>query len=386
MPASIQQLHPKGEAERLAALRRYDILDTPPEKTFDRVTSMAARLFSVPISVISFVDESRIWFKSHYGVNVQEIGREPGLCASAILQRGPWVLKDASSDPRSRANPLVTGDFGLRFYVGAPLTTQDGFNLGMLCVLDREPRPVSQEQLSHLEDLAAIVMEQLELRLSARRAIAGVTQLAGERETALELAGWLAKESDDRVQSSLEMVTGLLRHQSRTIRGSQCATELTIAANRVFTICRAHQFISAASGGTIANPTDYLRQICAECSGSMANGRAKEVRIEGLEMKVSSGQLIAIGLIVNELVTNAARYGGEQIDLLLERDSGDYRLTVSDDGPGLPDSFDPAVSKGLGLKIVLAQLPALTGRLDAANNSNGPGARFTVSFGAIATA
>src|SRR5687768_11608682 len=141
-PAPPSEFDAAAEALRLAAVRRYDVLDTPPDGSFDRVTEIAARLFKVPIAIVSLVDEDRIWFKSHHGLDVQQIGRDPGLCASAILQDDPWVLSDAKADPRSLANPLVAGDFGLRFYAGVPLKTSDGFNLGTLCVIDREPRPV----------------------------------------------------------------------------------------------------------------------------------------------------------------------------------------------------------------------------------------------------
>ena len=125
-------LFPAAEFQRMAAVRRYDVLDTPPDGAFDRITALAARRFGVPISIISIVDEDRIWFKSRHGLPVGQIGRDPGLCASAILSNDPYILTDASIDPRSLANPLVAGDFGLRFYAGVPLTTSDGHNLGTL--------------------------------------------------------------------------------------------------------------------------------------------------------------------------------------------------------------------------------------------------------------
>ncbi|MEA2277738.1 MAG: phosphoserine phosphatase RsbU/P [Solirubrobacteraceae bacterium] len=164
-------LIPDDEDARLEAVRRYDVLDTPPDGAFDRVTALAASHFRVPISIVSIVDRDRIWFKSGHGVDVAEIGRDPGLCASAILQHGPWIVDDAAVDPRTLANPLVAGEFGLRFYAGVPLTTTDGFNLGTLCLLDREPRRLSDEETATLTDMAAIVMDQLELRLSARMAV-----------------------------------------------------------------------------------------------------------------------------------------------------------------------------------------------------------------------
>lgn len=109
---------PANEPQRIAAVRRYEILDTPADGSFDRITAIAARGFNVPISIISIVDNDRIWFKSHHGLDVAQIGREAGLCASAILKNEPHVLSDASKDIRSLANPLVAGDFGLRFYAG----------------------------------------------------------------------------------------------------------------------------------------------------------------------------------------------------------------------------------------------------------------------------
>lgn len=156
-----------AEAARLDAVRRYDILDTPPDGAFDRVTALAARLFKVPIAIVSIVDTDRIWFKSHHGTEAGAIGRDPGLCASAILQHDPYLVTDARRDPRTMANPLVAGELGLRFYAAAPLTTHDGFNLGTLCVLDTSPREVTGEELQTLTDLAAVVVDELELRRSA---------------------------------------------------------------------------------------------------------------------------------------------------------------------------------------------------------------------------
>src|SRR6195952_2377375 len=150
---AIADVIPENEAERMAAVRRFDVLDTPPDGAFDRVTALAARRFGVPIAIISIVDEDRIWFKSHHGLPVEQIDREPGLCASAILRAEPYILENAKTDIRSLANPLVAGDFGLRFYAGVPLRTQEGYNLGTLCVIDKEARPIDQREIDELKDL-----------------------------------------------------------------------------------------------------------------------------------------------------------------------------------------------------------------------------------------
>ena len=157
------------EVGRMEAVHRYQILDTPPDGAFDRITALAARLFAVPIAIVSVVDHDRIWFKSHHGVEISQVDRDPGLCASAILQDDPWIIHDATADPRALSNPLVAGELGLQFYAGVPLRTSDGYNLGTLCILDREPRTLSDHELTTLEDLAAIVMHDLEQRLESRR-------------------------------------------------------------------------------------------------------------------------------------------------------------------------------------------------------------------------
>lgn len=146
------ELIPASEPERLAALRRYEILDTPPDGSFDRLTAIAARHFRVPISIVTLVDHDRIWFKSQQGVpGVEQIDRVPGLCASAILQDDVWTVERADTDPRTLANPLVAGEFGLRFYAGAPLKTRDGHNLGTICIIDREPRAITSEETATLD-------------------------------------------------------------------------------------------------------------------------------------------------------------------------------------------------------------------------------------------
>ncbi len=181
-------LIPANEEKRMAAVRRYDVLDTPPDGAFDRVTKLAARHFDVPVSIVSIVDTDRIWFKSHHGLEAAEIGRDPGLCASAILGAEPWVVENAAVDPRAMANPLVAGEMGLRFYAGAPLTTHDGFRLGTLCVIDHQPREFSEDDATVLADLADVVMDELELRLASR---AIVEQHLVLREQAEHMAGQL---------------------------------------------------------------------------------------------------------------------------------------------------------------------------------------------------
>jgi GAF domain-containing protein len=188
-------------AERLAALQRYDILDTPPDGTFDRVARIAARIFHVPIALVSLVDKDRIWFKAREGLSgVTEIPCAPGLCASVVCQDQTYLVTDALQDPRTRENPLVVGEFGLRFYAAAPLITHDGYRLGTVCVIDREPRPAPKpEELAILEDLAGIVIDQMEVRLAARLTLEslvlaeGGTDNLAHPEALITICAWSKK-------------------------------------------------------------------------------------------------------------------------------------------------------------------------------------------------
>jgi len=184
-----EELIPANESERLAALRRFDVLDTPRDGAFDRITRLASEMLEMPISIVSLVDHDRIWFKSTHGLDgVEQIDRSPGLCASAILGEEIWLIEDAKVDPRALANPLVAGEFGLRFYAGSPLRTNDGYNLGTLCVIDKQPRRLTDTQRRVLDDLAALVVDELELRLAARRQARRATELNDDVVQALTIA------------------------------------------------------------------------------------------------------------------------------------------------------------------------------------------------------
>src|SRR4051812_32418886 len=161
----------RQEFDRLRAVRRYGILDSPADETFDRICALTARVLQTPVAFIGIVDLERVWFLGHHGFSVAEAPRERGYCDSLFLHAVPWVIADARLDSRTSTHPLVTGEFGLRFYAGTPLTTNDGYNLGALGAIDRRPRQLSPLPSEVLDDLTALVMHQIELRLEIRCAM-----------------------------------------------------------------------------------------------------------------------------------------------------------------------------------------------------------------------
>lgn len=137
---------PPNETKRLDALIRYEILDTPAERTFDDFAFLAATICDTPMAAMSLVDASRQWFKARIGLDAPETPRENAFCAHTILGQDVMIVEDAASDKRFAENPLVTGEPRIRFYAGAPLLDGKGNALGSICVIDRQPRSITPQQ------------------------------------------------------------------------------------------------------------------------------------------------------------------------------------------------------------------------------------------------
>jgi diguanylate cyclase (GGDEF)-like protein len=168
------------EALRLLDLQNYSILDTPSEESFDRITRLAKMTLQTPMAVVSLVDADRQWFKSKIGVNACETTRGVSFCTHTIEFNEPLIVRDSHADARFAGSPLVIGEPFIRFYIGAPLNTPAGYNIGALCAMDTVPRDPSVDQVKLLEDLARLVVDELELRkLSCLDPLTGVLTKRG---------------------------------------------------------------------------------------------------------------------------------------------------------------------------------------------------------------
>jgi PAS domain S-box-containing protein len=204
---------PENEAQRLAALRGLNILDTPPEMAYDELTALAAHICQTPIALISLVDEDRQWFKSKVGWTAGETSREIAFCAHTILQPDLLVVPDARADERFAKNPLVTSPPAIRFYAGAPLVTAEGHALGTLCAIDHQPRELTAEQARALRALSHQVVAQLHLR----------KQLVEQNRINAELA---------RANETLRVVVAHRQRAEQALRESEQRLDLAMRVSR----------------------------------------------------------------------------------------------------------------------------------------------------------
>jgi diguanylate cyclase (GGDEF)-like protein/PAS domain S-box-containing protein len=155
---------PANETQRLAALHQLKLLDTPDDPVFDRVTRLATQLLNVPIATVTLIDADRQWIKSRVGTDTRETPRKVAFCAHTINEGGPLIVEDARQDPRFSGNPFVDCDNGIRFYVGIPLLTSEGYTLGSLCAVDTQPRHLRADELAAMKDLTDILNDEIRLR------------------------------------------------------------------------------------------------------------------------------------------------------------------------------------------------------------------------------
>ena len=347
--------HPR-QAERLIVLRSYDILDTPREAKFDAIVQLAAELCETPIAVMNLIDDERQWFKSEVGLGIRETPIDTSICSHVILQPGLTIIHDTLRDPRMSDNPLCLTDPHLRFYAGALLEGDDGLPVGTLCVLDHKPRDLTDRQKRVLTVLADQIMAQLRLR----------------RE--LQVAVELRQEVDHRVKNSLSIVSSLLGLQANQSDDENVGLALRSARDRVAAIASIHDQLHEANSSTVVDIGRFAHQL-AESLGSKTR-RDVDIRSDVPSVEIAARDGVNVGIILNELVTNALRHGFAldsqgQISISGQISDGRLKISVADTGRGLPANFDPAHSSGLGMRLALSLTRLFGGPLAWSSSAGG---------------
>jgi signal transduction histidine kinase len=399
----IESAIPANEAERLAALRGLEILDTAQEERFDRLTRLASVALEVPIAVISLVDANRQWFKSCLGLDAEGTPRSVSFCSHAILADDTFVIADATADVRFADNPLVTGEPFIRAYAGQPLITAEGFRVGSLCVIDQRARDFPPAQLGMLRDLAAIAADQIaNLELTrARRAAEEADQAKGD---------FLATISHE-LRTPLNAIIGyseLLAEDAEDLGATSMVEDLG-------KIKRAGQHLLALIGQVLdlakveAGKLEpqfaevdalALAREAVETLGALAGKTCNKLALKADE---DAGVLVADPTLVRQvlfnLIGNACKFTQDGCVTLEVRGVGDHIVfAVHDTGPGISSeqlvrlfsSYVQAdrglhLAGGTGLGLMLARRFArLMGGDVQATSVLGTGSTFTLTLPRLA--
>ncbi|GAB2771324.1 GAF domain-containing sensor histidine kinase [Salinimicrobium soli] len=382
-----------SEAVRKDILKKYEILDTPPDSSFDRITRLAALLLKVPVSIVTLVDSDRIWFKSKHGLDVTEVPRDPGLCASAIYSDGLYEVNDATKDARTLAHPMVTGDFGLRFYSAVPLKTREGVNLGTLCVIDKKPRELNNSEKEILKLLAELVMDQIELQLEAKTAMRHhhhiLNTTAHDLKNPVSIMPLLAdlimenKDNPAAIDDISKQIKDAGRRMALTI--NEWLENAVETSGNMHLRLETFDFVELTEGIVNANRT-------------LAKNKEQTITLDVGPKCMIFADHRKLTEVVDNLINNAIKYSepGKEIDVFVGEIDGKAILQVSDQGQGLTKDdqknlFRPytslsarptgnEISTGLGLSLSREIILAHRGKISAYSEGKGEGATFIVEL------
>lgn len=379
------------ERQRLAELHNYQILDSAPESSFDRLTRIAASIFEMPISLVTFIDEHRQWIKSAVGIDLKETARQDAFCVYPVSTCKPVQIVDASIDPRFKNNRLVSGDPLIRFYAGAPLISRAGYALGAICVIDRKPRELSASQMAILEDLAATAAEMLE----ARRLCAAYEDLAQRAfQSDAAKSAFIANMSHE-LRTPLNAIIGFSDMMQKEIFGPigvpkylEYASDINKSGEYLLEIINEILDLAKIEAGKIEVNLErfHLASIVDHCSRLIEEAICSkklslQINLQPANIEIEQDRRLLTQILVN-LLTNSIKFTPEHGAIRLEArrvaDNSLY-IEVKDTGIGMNEQeidrmlkpFEQASQAlnrehdglGLGLALVSSFVKALGGTL-----------------------
>jgi two-component system, NtrC family, sensor kinase len=378
-----QPKFPANESERLQALLDYEILDTPPESSYDDITLLASEICQAPIALISLIDKDRQWFKSRRGLDAEETDRNISFCAHAIHNQQLTEIPDAVQDQRFKDNPVVVDGPKIRFYAGAPLITPEGFVLGTLCVVDSQPKKLSPSQKTALEALAKQVMMLFELHRSKRESderfmeLQQLSKLVHRQQEQLihssrmACLGQMSKGLSHEINNPLAVINLVTDRVARTREVTEESIQaLKNSITRISKITHGLKTFSAADEPDTIHGID-LRIVIEEVLSFFAQRmltEGVELNFEGPDRVPAMASIVDMRHAIMNLLTNSMealrKCSRKWINIELREEGEQVILSFSDAGPKLPRAMFSLILEpfyttkevgqgpGLGLSIV----------------------------------
>ncbi|APJ03122.1 GAF domain-containing sensor histidine kinase [Silvanigrella aquatica] len=382
---------PKNEKSRLNDLKRYKVLDTPPEFHFDELTKLASLICDTPIALISLVDEERQWFKSKVGLEVNETPRDVSFCSHAIEQDKEFIVEDALNDARFKDNPLVLEEPKIRFYAGIPLKSSNGYNIGTLCVIDKKERKLDERQIEILKSLSKQAMNYIEMYKKIFEMLHVKNSLiqAERINSALNLAAGISHE----INNPLAIMLGKLEILKERVNEDEVIEKEELLKD----------FSSIANAGTRITKIVKGLRMFSQCDENEAFGKAKfseiwesilmicekRIKDKGIDLKIDEYpnilihcKFINICHAIYNIIINAfdsiKHLDTKWIHIKFIEDlkNNNINIRIIDSGNGIPPNIKEKmmepffstkeinVSKGLGLSIARGIFEENKGKLN----------------------
>lgn len=345
------------EADRLAALRSYDILDTGKEQDYDDIVALAAAICGTEASTITFVDADRQWFKAAIGMPPDPAPIEMAICAHTMVGGEFVEIEDTQKDPRTADNPGCQGANGVRFYAGTQLIGEKGLPIGTLCVLGWKPGKLTPVQREALRVLGHQVVRLLELRV------------------ALKTAAILRDEVNHRVKNSLQLIASLISMQRRATGNDEVRQALGQTRNQVLAFASLHEAMQQTESGTAVG----LRHLIVDLCGHLRRYLPAQVDLvqDVEDVEVSATVASSVAVIVNEFVNNSIKHGfaeGQAGTIRFEGRmgaAGRLALWCRNDGSASAGMPDEMRSGGLGMVAMRACAEQINGTLTVGDAPTG---------------
>ena len=385
---------PDNDAERLSELYKYELLDTVYEEEFDEVVQLASRICNVPISLITLVDMNRQWFKARLGFNMAETARNVSFCGHAILSDKLFEVEDAHKDNRFIDNPLVQDEPKIRYYAGMPLITGGGYRIGTLCVMDKVPRLLDEEQTFALKVLSKQVIKMFELRIRNKEQ----QKTSSIQQRIMSIMAHDIRGPLSSIKLSYELKSaGLLSEEDITDIDRLAPLQLDSTLNLLNNITDWGSL--QLNMNTDEMEVFNLHDACEECFHNLLlSARSKNNKlINNIDSELEiSGNQKGIQFVVRNLVSNANKFtSGGDITLSAGMENGKLWIRVKDTGVGMNEKTLRSVSErnwtnmtqgthnekgnGMGLKLIYEYLSAISGDIRF-NSAPGQGTEVQVSI------
>ncbi|MDB5086789.1 MAG: hypothetical protein JWR09_783 [Mucilaginibacter sp.] len=392
---------PENEADRLAALQSYNIFDTAEEKDFDQLTSLASAICGVPIALITFIDEKRQWFKSHWGTDITENLRELSFCTHAIASNDEiMIVSDARMDDRFADNPMVTGPTQVRFYAGVPLVNEDGYALGTLCVIDLQIQTLNPLQIEALKVLGKQVVDKLELKRKVLYLEKANHDLLNSNMLIQKFASTAAHDIKNPL-SSILLTSQALKIRQEKLQDEGCLRLLDLnitSTKNLIELVEEMLAYSKSPSLLLSNKQQFeLNRLVTKVVSMLVVPANVQIILPEEDHSIYFSA-IAFEQILLNLLSNAIRYTNKPksiITIRFEQDDDFYRLEVEDNGIGIAEQFHEKIfannftlkitdrynekGSGIGLSTVKNLLTVLNGSIYV-KSVPGEGAAFFIAI------